>query len=158
MVVIDIKRIISVLLLILMICCVFAGCSGGGKEETSSNSPVTTESAQIKEADAINYIKNSYTSEELGLTDVAEDYSFMVASTGLEYEGDNYIKVVANIVTQNEDITAQDGGKTFSMKTVGEYLISFKGDKVLKKNMDKNTYEELENRIPDYFGEEKTAK
>lgn len=148
---IDIKKLISVLLACALMCLVFAGCSSDKDGETNvSTSAVTTEGAKIKEADAINYIKDSYTAEELGLADMKDDYSFMVASSGVEYKGDNYIKVVANVVTQNEDITSKDGGKTFSMKTVGEYLISFDGDKVLMKDMNTNEYKKLENRVPDY--------
>lgn len=148
---IDIKRIISVLLACVLICLAFAGCSSDKEgDATASTSAVTTEGAKIKEADAINLIKDSYTAEELGLADMKDDYSFMVASTGVEYNGDYYVKVVANVVTQNEDITAKDGGKTFSMKTVGEYLISFDGDKVLMKDMNTNEYKKLENRVPDY--------
>lgn len=148
---IDIKKLISVLLACVLICLAFVGCSSNKEDGTTvSTSAVTTESAKIKEADAINLIKDSYTAQELGLADMKDDYSFMVASTGVEYEGDYYVKVVANVVTQNEDITAKDGGKTFSMKTVGEYLISFDGDKVLMKDMNTNEYKKLENRIPDY--------
>lgn len=148
---IDIKRIISVLLACVLICLAFAGCSSDKEgDATASTSAVTTEGAKIKEADAINLIKDSYTAEELGLADMKDDYSFMVASTGVEYNGDYYVKVVANVVTQNEDITSKDGGKTFSMKTVGEYLISFDGDKVLMKDMNTNEYKKLENRVPDY--------
>lgn len=151
----DIKKLISVLLLVLMLCCVFAGCSGKGEEDSTTlpGGAITTQGAKIKEADAINYIKNSYTVEELGLQDVADDYNFMVASTGLQYEGKNYIKVVANIVTQNEDVTSKDGEKTFSMKAVGEYLISFDGDEILKKDMDSDKYSKLENRIDSFKSE-----
>lgn len=150
------KKLISILLAAAVLITIFAGCTADKKEDegtTESTLPsgqVTTADAKIKDSDAINYIKNSYTAEELGLQDVAEDYSIMVASNGYEHDGSNYVKVVANIVIQNEDSTADDGSKTFSMKTVGEYLISFDGTKVLKKDMKTNKYSEMENRIADY--------
>lgn len=156
------KKIISVLLAAAMLIAVFAGCTADkndDKNTTESTLPsgqVTTANAKIKDSDAVNYIKNSYSAEELSLQDVAEDYSIMVASNGYEHEGGNYVKVVANIVTQNEDSTSEDGSKTFSMKTVGEYLISFDGTKVLKKDMNTNKYSEMENRIDDYFAKSTT--
>ena len=150
------KKLISILLAAAVLIAVFAGCTADKKDDESTSEStlpsgqVTTADAKIKDSDAINYIKNSYTAEELGLQDVAEDYSIMVASNGYEYDGGNYVKVVANIVTQNEDSTSDDGTKTFSMKTVGEYLISFDATKVLKKDMDTNEYSEMENRVADY--------
>lgn len=81
----------------------------------------------------------------------------MVSSNGVYYDGDNYVKVVANVVTQNEDVTSEGGGKTFSMKAVGEYLISYDCQKVLIKKMDDNTYSELENRISEYESQSKQA-
>lgn len=150
------KKLMSILLAAAMLIAVFAGCTADKKDDenvTESTLPsgqVTTADAKIKDSDAINYIKNYYTVEELGLQDVAEDYSIMVASNGYEHDGGNYVKVVANIVTQNENSTSDDGTKAFSMKTVGEYLISFDGTKVLKKDMNTNKYSEMENRIADY--------
>jgi hypothetical protein len=149
------KKILSILLASLMIVCVFAGCSNSDAQDTAVE--ITTDSAKIKNNDAIHYIEDSYTVEELGLADVTEDYSFMVVSDGFEYNGEYYIKVVANIVTQNEGVTAEDGSKTFSMKTVGEYLISYDATKVLMKNMDTEEYSELENRTADYSAKGETV-
>lgn len=149
------KKFVSILLAAAMLLVVLVGCSANKNEEDNNESTlpagqVTTADAKIKDSDAISYIKNSYTVEELGLQDVTEDYSIMVASNGYEHDGGYYVKVVANIVTQNEGSTSEDGAKTFSMKTVGEYLISFDGKEVLKKNMETNEYSEMENRVADY--------
>ncbi|MCM1114629.1 MAG: hypothetical protein NC397_03945 [Clostridium sp.] len=136
---------------VLILCVAFAGCSSKdtGEETVPASTQISTEGAKIKAEDAINYIEQSYTPEELGLADVKEDYSLMVASNGIEYNGNKYIKVVANIVTQN-DVTSEDGERTFSMKGVGEYLISFDGKEVLMRDMSTNKYSELENKVPDY--------
>lgn len=152
------KKLLSVLLAALMIVCVFAGCSSdkANVDSTENNTSlpagqVTTENATLKSNDAIHYIEDSYTLEELGLADAQEEFSFMAASNGFIYDGDNYIKIVANVVTQNEGVTAEDGSKTFSLKAIGEYLISFDGKKVLMKDMStEDTYTELENRISEY--------
>ncbi len=129
----------------------FTACSGDKKPETPSGttSQIATEEAKIKEADAAKYIENSYTAEELGLDKVDRDYSFMVSSNGVDIDGDKYVKVVANIIVKN-NVTTEDCKDTFSMETIGEYYISFDGKKILKKNMDTNEYEELENRYADY--------
>ncbi|MCC8072957.1 MAG: hypothetical protein LIO62_02375 [Clostridiales bacterium] len=145
-----------------MICFAFSACSSNSEtddsetESESTNVAVETEEAKIKEEDAINFIESSYTEEELGLDDVEEDYSFMVASSGVTIEDENYIKVVAGAMTKN-DTTDDDGNDTFSMQTYGEYYISFDGDTVLMKNMDTDEYSELENRYADYSAKSETV-
>lgn len=146
------KKLLSVFLAALMIVCVFAGCTSDKTEDTSlPEGQVTTENAKIKENDAIHYIEDSYTLEELGLADVTEEFSFMVASNGFVHDGGNYIKVVANVVTQNEGVTADNGEPTYDLKPVGEYLISFDCKKVLMKDMStEDTYTDLENRFSEF--------
>ena len=148
------KKLLSVFLAAMIIACVFAGCTSDKTDDENNSLPsgqVTTENAKMKSNDAIHYIEDSYTLEELGLADASEEFSFMVASNGFIHDGDNYIKVVANVVTQNEGVTADDGSKTFSMKSIGEYLISFDCKKVLMKDMNTDdTYTELENRVDEY--------
>lgn len=146
------KKLLSVILAALMIVCVFVGCTSDKADDNSlPEGQVTTENAKIKENDASHYIEDSYTLEELGLADVKEEFKFMVASNGFIHDGDNYIKVVANVVTKNEGVTADDGSETFSFKTVGEYLISFDCKKILMKDMStEDSYTKLENRMDEY--------
>lgn len=148
------KKLLAVLLASLLMLFAFAGCSSPQLDENGNPLPegqITTEGAVIKNVDAISYIRDTYSLEELGLADVKEEFSFMVASNGIVYEDENYIKVVANIMTENEDVTAEGGGKTYSMNTIGEYLISFDGKKVLMKDMKTaDTYTELESKVLDY--------
>lgn len=146
------KKLLSVFLAALMIGCVFAGCTSDKNEDPSlPEGQVTTENAKITGNDASHYIEDSYSLEELGLADVKEEFSFMVASNGFIHDNDNYIKVVANIITKNEGVTAEDGSETFSLDPVGEYLISFDCKKVLMKDMStEDTYVELENRFSEF--------
>ena len=147
------KNLLSVLLAALMIVCVFAGCTSDKNDENTSlhEGQVTTENAKIKGNEAVHFIEDCYTLEELGLADVAEEFRFMVDSNGYVYDGDNYICVVANVITQKEGVTADDGSPIYDLKSIGEYLISFDGRKVLKKDMtSEDTYTELENRMDEF--------
>ncbi len=140
-----------------MICAVFAACSGNTEQETTGTvSQIPTEEAKIKDADAINFIKSSYTPEELGLADTDKDYSLMIASNGVDIDGEKYVKVVANVIVK-KDVTTEDGNDTFSMETIGEYYISFDGTKVLKKDMKNNKMSKLENRYDAYSAKGNTT-
>lgn len=146
-----------------MIFTVFAACSKEqkteteSKSETSSTSPtIATGEAKIKDADAISFIEQSYTKKELGLDKTDKDYSFMVSSNGTEIDGEKYVRVFANVVTQNDE-TNKEGKKTFSIETIGEYGISFDGTKVVKKDMETGKYTELENRYADYSAKGQTV-
>lgn len=141
-----------------MIASAFVACSSkndSGKQTTSTTIP--TEEAKIKERDAIDFIKTSYSKEELGLDKEKRSYRMMVASSGVDIEGKKYIKVVANVVVKN-DVTEKDGKNTFTMDTVGEYYISFDGKTILKKDMKTNDYIELENRYSQYLNDTKTTE
>ena len=146
------KKLLSVFLAALMILCVFAGCTSDKTDDKPlPEGQITTENAKITGNDASHYIEDSYTLEELGLADVNEEFSFMVASNGFIHDDDNYIKVVANVVTKNESVTADNGEPTYDLKSVGEYLISFDCKKVLMKDMStEDTYVELENRFSEF--------
>lgn len=135
-----------------VIAAVFTACSGNGDTGAvthDATSEIATEEAKIKDADAVKFIEQSYSAEELGLDKTDKDYSFMVASSGVDIEGEKYVKVVANVIVKN-NVTTEDGKDTFSMETIGEYYISFDGKKVLKKDMETNDYSELENRYDSY--------
>lgn len=148
------KKVISVFLAMLMLVTVFAGCSSKPAEDEvsypfSTTKPIPTEKAVIKESDAVHFIENSYTKEELGLADVKDDYTFMVSASGIEIEKDKYIKVVANVMSQN-DVTTDDGKVTYSLTSVGEYYISYNGKEILMKDLKTGKYTPLENRYEEY--------
>lgn len=151
------KKFISLILAVLMFACAFAGCSSqtDDDEHKHAEEEIVTADAVIKDSDAIHFMQEAYTPEELGLAEVKDEYRFMVSTNGVIYNDEKYIKVVANVVTEKEGVTAEDGSKTFSLNAVGEYLISFDGKKVLMKNMDTaDEYTELESRVTDYSGKE----
>ncbi len=152
------KKLLAILSAMLIIVCAFAGCSSSDDSDLPEGQ-VATDDAQITGSSAIEYIQDYYTAEELGLSGVDGDYTFMVKTNGYVYDGDNYVVVNANIVSENEDVTSEDGQQTYSMETVGEYLISFDATTVLMKDMDadEDTYVELESRIADYSAKSEDA-
>lgn len=148
------KKALAVILAVLTFTLAFAGCSGN-----KDDSKIPTDKAVITGSNAISFIEDNYTAEELGLTQVKDEYRFMVASDGLKYNGGKYVKVVANIVTLQEGVTSADGKQTYGLDTVGEYLISFDGTKALMKDMTTfDTYVELENKQIDYSQKEANSE
>lgn len=128
----------------------FSACSNADGDSTvTASGEVPTEEAVIKEIDAIHFIEQCYTEEELGLDKVEDDYKMMVASNGVDIDGKKYVKVVANVVVRN-DTTNEEGKETFSMETVGEYFISFDAKTVLMKDRENRKYKKLENRYDEY--------
>lgn len=89
------------------------------------DSDVSVDDAEISVSDAVEKIK-SYSLEELGLDTEGEydDYKFMASNTGKVIDDENYIEVIASVVTSEND----DG--TISMETMGTYFISYDGEKV----------------------------
>ncbi len=151
---IIIKKLFILMLSAFMLLTVFAACSKAENDaDASTTAQIPTAEAVIKEANAVDFIETSYTKEELGLDKVEKEYSFMVASNGVEIDGTNYIKVVANVIVRN-DVTNADGQETFSMETMGEYFISFDAQTVLMKDRSSGEYVQLENRYPDYSAKE----
>ncbi len=159
------KKVLAIVLSVLMVCSVFAACSAGGKDDESSTNNNTTvsttkvietEKAVIKDNDAINYIRDSYSEKELGLADVDKDYSLMVASNGVDIDGKQYVKVAANVMSKS-DVTSDDGETTYRFTAVGEYYISFDGQTVLMKDMKTGEYKELESRYDDYKSKGETV-
>lgn len=164
------KKLLALLLSVVVICTSFAACSSDKKEETTKDTSVSdkaktegttvavpTEKAVIKDSDAVNFIKEAYTDKELGLDKVEANYSFMIAQSGVEIDGEKYIKVAANVMSQNEEKT-NDGKVTYSLTPVGEYYISFDGETVLMKDMESKKYVELENRYEDFKSNSETTK
>ncbi len=146
------KKIIAIIMCLVIACGVFAACSKkepdkndpGAAENTSAvtTATITTDSAVIKEADAINLIK-SYSAEELSLSD--DDYKnchYLVNKSGIKVENDYYISVIAAITSEKKG----DDGKTYvNFDHKGEYFIRYDGKQILKKDMtsEEDKYSEL---------------
>lgn len=136
---------------------VLCACSNAKNDDaTTVSGQVPTEEAVIKETDAIHFIEQCYTKEELGLDKVEKDYKMMVASNGVDIDGEKYIKVVANVVVRN-DTTNEEGKETFSMETMGEYFISFDAEEVLMKDRESGEYKKLDNRYDEYIESKETT-
>ncbi len=126
------KKIMAVVFAVIIVAFAFAGCSDSNNENTTTK-PITTDSAVIKEDDAINLIK-TYTAAELGLEGALEDYKIMVGSSGEEVDGKYYIKVIASKVSE----PGADG--TVTIDTYGQYFISYNGAEILVYNEADDTY------------------
>lgn len=146
------KKYISIILCITIIASAFVACSGKNDKNkenekvvaTSQNvTEITTDTAKIKAADAINLI-SSYSEKELGLTEKDKIHcSFMVASNGeyLKEQDAHYIKVIAVIKEPHEDPKTKETTYTFDYK--GEYYIRYDGKQILAKAPDSEEYKEL---------------
>ncbi len=152
------KKLLVFLTAVVLLVSVFAACSAKNDTESTVSTVATipTKKALIKESDAINFIRESYTEEELGLADVEDDYSLMISSSGREIDGEKYVVIAANVMSQS-DVTTEDGKPTYSFEMVGEYCISFDGKTVLMKDMKTGEYTELENRYDDYRSKGETT-
>ena len=143
------KKLLAVLLAVITVGCVFVACSkADNKKETTTKSESTsftvqnpTDKAKIKDKDAIDFIKNAYTPEELGLEKIDKK---------------EYVKVAANVMKKNSEKNA-DGKETYSLTPVGEYYISFDGQDVLMKDLKSGEYKKLENRYKDYKSKSETT-
>lgn len=155
------KKFLAVLLAAVTVACMFVACSKADDKNTTQSTTTSvenaTDKAKIKDSDAINFIKTSYTKEELGLDKVKEKYDFMISQNGVKIGKKQYVKVAANIMKKN-DTTSKDGKQTYSLTPVGEYYISFDGDEVLMKDLKSGKYEKLENRYQDYSAKGQTAQ
>ena len=143
------KKILVCILCIAMAVCVFGACakkdSKDGKTTAAqaTTESMTTDSAVIKEADAINLIE-SYSDEELGLTaKQRKSASFMVASNGVKIEDGNYIEVIATVKTEHKD-----GDKTtYTFDNLGVYYISYDGKKIMRKDMESETPKYIDMKV-----------
>lgn len=155
------KKFLAVLLAAVTVACMFVACSKADDKNTTQSTTASvenaTDKAKIKDSDAINFIKTSYTKEELGLDEVKEKYDFMISQNGVKIGKKQYVKVAANIMKKN-DTTSKDGKQTYSLTPVGEYYISFDGDEVLMKDLKSGKYKKLENRYQDYSAKGQTAQ
>lgn len=155
------KKFLAVLLVAVTVACMFVACSKADDKNTTQSTTASvenaTDKAKIKDSDAINFIKTSYTKEELGLDKVKEKYDFMISQNGVKIGKKQYVKVAANIMKKN-DTTSKDGKQTYSLTPVGEYYISFDGDEVLMKDLKSGKYKKLENRYQDYSAKGQTAQ
>lgn len=155
------KKFLAVLLAAVTVACMFVACSKADDKNTTQSTTASvenaTDKAKIKDSDAINFIKTSYTKKELGLDKVKEKYDFMISQNGVKIGKKQYVKVAANIMKKN-DTTSKDGKQTYSLTPVGEYYISFDGDEVLMKDLKCGKYKKLENRYQDYSAKGQTAQ
>ena len=155
------KKFLAVLLAAVTVACMFVACSKADDKNTTQSTTASvenaTDKAKIKDSDAINFIKTSYTKKELGLDKVKEKYDFMISQNGVKIGKKLYVKVAANIMKKN-DTTSKDGKQTYSLTPVGEYYISFDGDEVLMKDLKSGKYKKLENRYQDYSAKGQTAQ
>ena len=155
------KKFLAVLLAAVTVACMFVACSKADDKNTTQSTTASvenaTDKAKIKDSDAINFIKTSYTKKELGLDKVREKYDFMIRQNGVKIGKKQYVKVAANIMKKN-DTTSKDGKQTYSLTPVGEYYISFNGDEVLMKDLKSGKYKKLENRYQDYSAKGQTAQ
>lgn len=155
------KKFLAVLLAAVTVACMFVACSKADDKNTTQSTTASvenaTDKAKIKDSDAINFIKTSYTKKELGLDKVKEKYEFMISQNGVKIGKKQYVKVAANIMKKN-DTTSKDGKQTYSLTPVGEYYISFNGDEVLMKDLKSGKYKKLENRYQDYSAKGQTAQ
>ena len=155
------KKFLAVLLAAVTVACMFVACSKADDKNTTQSTTASvenaTDKAQIKDSDAINFIKTSYTKKELGLDKVKEKYDFMISQNGVKIGKKQYVKVAANIMKKN-DTTSKDGKQTYSLTPVGEYYISFDGDEVLMKDLKSGKYKKLESRYQDYSAKGQTAQ
>ena len=155
------KKFLAVLLAAVTVACMFVACSKADDKNTTQSTTASvenaTDKAKIKDSDAINFIKTSYTKKELGLDKVKEKYDFMISQNGVKIGKKQYVKVAANIMKKN-DTTSKDGKQTYSLTPVGEYYISFNGDEVLMKDLKSGKYKKLENRYQDYSAKGQTAE
>ena len=155
------KKFLAVLLAAVTVACMFVACSKADDKNTTQSTTAyvenATDKAKIKDSDAINFIKTSYTKKELGLDKVKEKYDFMISQNGVKIGKKQYVKVAANIMKKN-DTTSKDGKQTYSLTPVGEYYISFDGDEVLMKDLKSGKYKKLENRYQDYSAKGQTAQ
>lgn len=155
------KKFLAVLLAAVTVACMFVACSKADDKNTTQSTTASvenaTDKAKIKDSNAINFIKTSYTKKELGLDKVKEKYDFMISQNGVKIGKKQYVKVAANIMKKN-DTTSKDGKQTYSLTPVGEYYISFDGDEVLMKDLKSGKYKKLENRYQDYSAKGQTAQ
>ena len=155
------KKFLAVLLAAVTVACMFVACSKADDKNTTQSTTASvenaTDKAKIKDSDAINFIKTSYTKKELGLDKVKEKYDFMISQNGVKIGKKQYVKVAANIMKKN-DTTSKDGKQTYYLTPVGEYYISFDGDEVLMKDLKSGKYKKLENRYQDYSAKGQTAQ
>ena len=155
------KKFLAVLLAAVTVACMFVACSKADDKNTTQSTTASvenaTDKAKIKDSDAINFIKTSYTKKELGLDKVKEKYDFMISQNGVKIGKKQYVKVAANIMKKN-DTTSKDGKQTYSLTPVGEYYISFDGDEVLMRDLKSGKYKKLENRYQDYSAKGQTAQ
>ena len=134
------KKLLAVLLAVITVGCVFVACSkADDKKETTTKSESTsftvqnpTDKAKIKDKDAIDFIKNAYTPEELGLDKVKEKYSFMISSNGEKIDKKEKNTTPPDLKPDTNFINKENISKNTESASYDE------------KNMEKDAYHEKE--------------
>jgi archaellum component FlaG (FlaF/FlaG flagellin family) len=143
------KKILICIICVAMAVGVFGACAKkDANDKTTAAAQATTEkmttdSAVIKEADAINLIE-SYSDDELGLTaKQRKTASFLVASNGVKIEDGNYIEVIATVKKEHKE-----GDKTtFTFDNLGVYYIRYDGKKIMRKDMESETPKYIDMKV-----------
>ena len=106
------------------------------KQGTTKLSDTPLEKASISGSDASKKI-SSLSMDKLALKGKKEDYKFMVSTQGKVIDGEDYIEVIASKVKKEN----KDG--SVSMDTVGQYFVSYDGEKMLIKDMQTGKFSQL---------------
>lgn len=130
------KIVIVVIAVVLVVCCVFSACS-----KKASQPEVTTDSAVIKGADSIDFIK-SYTPEELGIEGTWADYDFVAYNdNGQEIADGTHDGYYVEVQVGNK---VDKGDGSFYVDTAGQFFISYDGKTLLSYDSATNTYSEIQ--------------
>ena len=156
------KKFWALLLAALMLVCVFAACSskdGSTGETVEAPVPVedSIEEATLNGEQARDFIKTQYTFDELGIKEDESKIDFAYNESAYEYQGEKFVLIKAMTFERNPDVTTPEGDATYSTTVVGEYLVSYNAEKVLKKDMKTGEFSEMENRIEDYRSKGETV-
>lgn len=162
------KKTLIILLSLFIVAAAFAACSNASVDSKTGNpknvsttnqwlaTTITTDTAKIKESDAINYIKG-YSAKELSLTkEEMKEVSILVTGTGVEVEGDYYIEVDA--VIKNENGKDENGNTVYTFDIKGKYFIRYDGKRVLKKDMTTDTNKYIDMDVHDFSKGEETTE
>lgn len=132
------KKFIAVIMCLVLSCGVFIACSKDDKKSdsgktTKTTTEIATSDATISGSQAIALLK-SYSKKELSLSDVKEDYQFMLSTVGTQIDGQKYVRAEAGAMVENGK--DDDGNKTYTKKEYGVFFISFDGSKILIQKKD----------------------
>lgn len=136
--------VIVVLVIAVAVGVVFAVRSTGKKDDVappSEGEEITLDTASIKNADSISFIK-SYEPAELGLEGSWEDYDWVVHKSEGEYlDTDDYKGYYVRLEVGSKNVN-EDG--TFTVDVAGVYFISYDGETLLHYDPATGEYTQIE--------------